>query len=123
MNEKLRKLRKQITFELSTLTGQVAEVLTSLIFWVVLCSAFGGMYVFAMLYAAYLLNVNPWVTIALPLVPIVIVWYLILRKRTENFLALLMAPERGWNIDKSLREYTELLEEQKRREREESQSS
>ena len=116
MSDKTKRLRKRITFELSSFTGQVAEAFTSLAFWIVLCCAFGGMYVFVMLYAAYLLSVNPWVTIAPPLIPVGIVWYLILRKRARNFLALLMAPERGWNIDKSLKEYTELLEAQKHRE-------
>jgi len=72
------------------------------------------MYAIVTLYVAYLLNVNAWIIMIPPLVPFTIVWLLVLRKRANSYLALLLAPQRNYDIEKTLKEYEELLEKQKK---------
>jgi hypothetical protein len=66
-----------------------------------------------MFYVAYLLRVNAWLTIVPPLIPLTVTWFFVLRKRTNNYIALLLAPQKIYDMDKTLKEYTELLENQK----------
>ena len=87
-------------------------------FWFMISWSFIGIYVVIMLEVAYLLHVNPWITVTLPLVPIVIAWYYIVRKRLINYVNLILKSQKIRNIEEILKEYLDLLEEQKRRRRE-----
>ena len=120
MESKLHRLGKRAFLELSLAIDMVVDMLTGPSFWLVMLCSFGGMYVFVMLYAAYLLHVNPWLTIVPPLIPVTTAWFLILRKRIKNYLALLLQPPRNWDIDEAIKGYEELLRKQRNRKQEES---
>lgn len=113
MESKLHRLGKRAFLELSLAIDMVVDMLTGPSFWLVMLCSFGGMYVFVMLYAAYLLHVNPWLTIVPPLIPVTTAWFLILRKRIKNYLALLLQPPRNWDIDEAVKGYEELLRKQR----------
>lgn len=86
-------------------------------FWTVVGSrVYVQCYVLAMICVAYALGVNPWVTIVPSAAPLLAVWLWVQTKRERNRLALLLTPQKDWNIDKALKEYTELLEKQRKRE-------
>ena len=98
---------------MSSSVGLIVEVLTSSYFWFLVCCSFASMYATIMLYIAYLLRVSAWLTIVPPLIPLTVTWFFVLRKRTNNYITLLLAPQKTYDVDKTLKEYTELLENQK----------
>ncbi len=122
MKESVNRFLKKALLEVADLLGLTFEFLTSALFWTVTISAFFSMYTWIMLYVAYLLHTNPWVTIIPPLIPITLAWYYIAKKHDRNYLALLLAPQKTYDMEKALSEYLELLENQKdARERERAQ--
>ena len=51
-----------------------------------------------------------WLVLVVCLTPPTLAWYLIMKKRMDNYFALLMDNKnREWNISKSIKEYLELL--------------
>jgi hypothetical protein len=111
---KLRKLFEEISSDAKLIFG----LLTNHYFWFIVSWSFISMYPFVMLYVAYLLNVNPWITIILPLAPIVAVWYYIVRKRIINYVYSLLKSQKIRDTEEVIKEYLDLLEEQKRKRRE-----
>lgn len=110
----LAKARSEIFSSLTLIIG----LLTNLYFWFIVGCTSIGMYALAMLWVAWILHVNPWITIITPLVPFTATWYVIMRKRVQNYVALLLSQGRIWDTDKALADYVELVREQKgRRER------
>lgn len=94
----------------------LGEGLTDVSVWSVVFRTWSvKFYVLAMLYVAYLLGVSPWATIILPITPLFTLWLWVQWKRERNYWALILGPQKEWNIDKVLKEYTELLEKQKKR--------
>lgn len=114
MRHSVSRVCKRALLELSDSVGLVAEVLRSSFFWLIMCCSIGGMYAFITLYVAYLLKVNAWIIVIPPLIPFAAIWFLILRKRANNYLASLLAPQRNYDVEKALKEYAELLEKQKK---------
>lgn len=110
---------KRVFLEFSLVFETFFDLVSGLSFWLVMACAFGGMYVFVMLYVAHLLHVNAWLTIAPPLVPITIVWYWVLRRRVKNYLGLLLQTSKDWNIDEAIKGYAELVKKQKKEKQEE----
>ena len=117
MKEKISEFGRKFFQRTSSFTRQVIDILTSLYFWLLVGCVFIGMYAFIMLLVAYILGVNPWITLILPLVPFVAVWHRILKKRVENYVASLMKPRAILNLEKALKDYVELLEKQKQKRR------
>ena len=76
-----------------------------------------GLYPILMLYIAFQIQV--WYIIypvwAAMLTPFVVLWYHVVKKRTLNYLKLLLGNEpREWNLEKTLKEYVELLKKRKK---------
>lgn len=88
------------------------EFMTTGFFWFIVSCSFASMYTFVMLWLAYMLRVNPWFTLVPPLVPLVILWYRLIKKRIENYMDLLMKPFVIRSADEVIKEYSKLLEEQ-----------
>jgi len=105
---------KRAFLELSLVIETAVDLFSGASFWMIMACTFGGMYVFIMLYVAYLLHVNAWLTIAPPLVPITVAWYWILRRRVKSYLGLLLQTPKSWDIDEAIEGYAELLEEQRK---------
>ncbi len=78
---------------------------------------------FVALYPAFLvlgivslqLGVLGWIVLALSLTPPTALWYFLMKKRLENYLKLLMAKPRPWDVKKAVEEYFELQKRQKSR--------
>jgi len=113
LKESIRRFLRRAFFEVSDSLGMAYEFVTSGFYWMIVCCGFFSMYTWIMFYVAFLLHVNPWVTIIPPLIPMTLGWYYIVRKQARNYLALLLAPQRTYDTEKAVREYLELLENQK----------
>jgi len=59
------------------------------------------------------IGVLGWLVIALFLAPPTALWYYVMKKRVTNYLRLLMAKPRPWDIKKAIEEYVELQKKQK----------
>jgi hypothetical protein len=114
MRHSVARVCRRALLELSDSVGLVAEVLRSSFFWFIIGCSFASMYAFVTLYVAYLLKVNAWIIMIPPLIPFTTVWLLVLRKRANSYLAFLLAPQKDYDIEKTLKEYAELLEKQKK---------
>jgi hypothetical protein len=70
------------------------------------------LYPIAILYAVVTLNlgVASWVLIGLFLTPPTLIWYVVVKRRTERYLALLMSEPREWDVSRAVSEYVEMLE-------------
>ncbi len=78
-------------------------------FWSLVIAYFAGMYVWLMIYVAMLLHVNPWMLILPPLAVLCIVWYWIVSERMKNYLDLLIRPYKPRDVEKTVKEYLEIL--------------
>jgi len=111
---KITKYLQKLLSELSSDAITILGLLANPYFWFMVSWSFIGIYVVAMLEIAYLLHINPWIVIVLPLVPIVIAWYYVVRKRLINYVNLLLKSQKIRDLEDVLKEYLDLLEEQKK---------
>ncbi len=111
MTKRLKHLRSEAWDLVCLLSGSLKDVS----FWTVVgARVYLICNVLTMLYVAYLLGVNPWITITSSLITVFAVWLRIQMRREHDYLALLLEQQKEWDVDTALKEYTELLERQKR---------
>jgi hypothetical protein len=106
------RIQAKAEFEISSSMRLMAGLLTSGYYWLIVGCTSISMYPFVMLWVAWILHINPWITIIMPLVPFVTAWYMLMRKRLGNYLALLLSQGRIWDTDKALTEYIVLIRSQ-----------
>lgn len=54
------------------------------------------------------LGIFGWIILALSLTPPAILWYFLMKKRVENYLKLILAKPKPWDVKKAVDEYFEL---------------
>ena len=64
------------------------------------------------------LGILGWIIIALSITPPTILWYILMKKRVENYLKLMMAKPKIWDVKKAVDEYFELQNGKKPRKKE-----
>jgi hypothetical protein len=113
LKESISRFFRRAFLEVADSLGLTFEFVTGSFFWlIVVCGTF-SMYIWIMLYVAYLLHTSALVTIITSLVPMALGWYYVARKRERNYFAFLLAPQKIYDTEKTIREYLELLENQK----------
>ena len=108
----LGRIRSKAEFEISSSVKLMTGLFTSGNYWLIVGCTFIGIYPYAMLWMAWMLHINPWITMIAPLIPFVTAWYMLMRKRLRNYLALLLSQGRIWDTEKALTEYIALLRRQ-----------
>lgn len=108
MNKKI-PFWKKVLRKLYFIVALIIAFFTDSFFWSIVIAFFGGMEVWLMLLLAIELSVNPWMTILPPLVPLAIVWYWVQKERIKNYLDLLMKPYKPRDVEKTVKEYLEIL--------------
>lgn len=114
----LGRIRSKAEFEISSSLRLIVGLFTSSQYWFIVGCTFISIYPYAMLWVAWMLHINPWITIVTPLIPFVTAWYMVMRRRLRNYLALLLNQGRIWDTDKALTEYIRLVRSQNRENRE-----
>lgn len=91
--------------------GETLDGMTSLLkLWAQIF--YVSFYPFAIVFMTLYLNLGllSWLVITVFLTPPALAWYVIVKRRIESYLRLLLGSAREWNIEKSVTDYMELLD-------------
>jgi len=73
-------------------------------------------YPFVIIFAVLYLNLGiaSWLIVGAFLTPPAVAWYIIVKRRLENYLKSLLGNAREWNVEESVDEYVRLLSSSKK---------